>query len=104
MKLVKISRKTIFLLVVLFCASTPLVFGVFGAALKNQPGTNSGEGYGNYHSYKFERHYGSHDWVFDYALKLIDSSSTYRHYINSWLYDKSLGIKFNNFDFIFKNF
>ena len=56
----------------LFCLTSPVVGSLFGAGMRNQPGTLNRLTKGNYGGYEFGVHYGSHDWVFDYAIQLIE--------------------------------
>lgn len=47
--------------------------------------------------YRFERNYGAHDWIGEYALRIIQNSE-YRGHISDWLYDDYLDIPFKDFD------
>ncbi len=47
--------------------------------------------------YRFETHYGAHDWIAESALRVIQESS-YSSYIINWLYDDNLNIPYKDFD------
>jgi hypothetical protein len=53
--------------------------------------------------FDWKKHFGTHDWVMESALKLIWDSGIvenggFREYISTWLYDPSLEIKFKNWE------
>ena len=91
----EISKRTIFIVTVLLCFITPISMNIQDVQGLQNYSRIPGESVSNEvtkQCFVFRKHYASHDWIFDMAVRLInkDLNLKYRSYINTWLFDPSV--------------
>jgi hypothetical protein len=94
---VKLSNKKRITVLILIFTVLPIITALFcvpeAKAVSNGGEEKSSGGYSPY-VYRFDTHYGTHDWIADSALRLINMSDNlqYRKSIQ-WLFDTDLPLK-----------